>query len=244
MMKNYMPIYLQIKEDLIKEIKEGRFAPGDKIYSENELKKMYGVSSNTVIKTFAEMVKDGYLYRVQGKGTFVAKQKVNKMLNTTFSFTDELKRRGFVPTNQLVSVEETVDEDAAGYLQVNESELLLKIVRIRFADGEPIAVETSFLPTTVLSKEEALQLNQVQSLYALLKQTKGIVPDSAKEFYNIRYCDQTISRMMEQEEGEPNFFARRITYNSEMIPFEYTESYIRWDRYTLENNLKRAEDDR
>lgn len=236
---DHVPMYMKIKMDLTRNIKEGMFKPGDKIYSENEIKKIYGVSSATAVKAITEMVNEGYLYRIQGKGTFVSKPKLIKKMNTPLSFTEELKKRGIDSKVKIISVEEVVDENVAECLKVKENELLCKIVRLRLADGEPISVETSFFPTYILSKEDALLLEKVESLYALLKQVKNIEPFHAKQVYTIQYCDQVTSRLLEQQERQANFFAKRTAYTEDDIPFEYSESYIRWDRYSIEFNLKR-----
>ncbi|MFK9093814.1 GntR family transcriptional regulator [Bacillus salipaludis] len=235
--QQHMPMYLKIKTYLLQEIKDGRYLPGDKILSENELKAKYGVSSSTVVKALTEMVYEGYLYRIQGKGTFVAKTKMNKTLNKILSFTEELKRKGFVPEIKLISVEEIFNKEITGYLGIKENEPICKIMRVRLADNEPLAVDTSYLSTKLLSKSEISELEKVQSLHSFLKNVKGFVPYRAKQHYSIKYCDQKISKLLEQDERQPNFFSTSITYTEDNLPLEYTESYIRWDRYTLEVDL-------
>lgn len=73
-----LPKYEQIKQDLLQEIKDHKFIPGDKFYSEADIKRMYSVSSITAVKALNELTSAGYLYRIQGKGTFVSKAKVSQ----------------------------------------------------------------------------------------------------------------------------------------------------------------------
>lgn len=78
-----LPKYEQIKQDLLREIKNHTFIPGDKFYSEADIKRKYAVSSITAVKALNELTSAGYLYRIQGKGTFVSKSKVSQ--NVKFS---------------------------------------------------------------------------------------------------------------------------------------------------------------
>jgi len=78
-----LPKYEQIKQDLLREIKNHTFIPGDKFYSEADIKRKYAASSITAVKALNELTSAGYLYRIQGKGTFVSKSKVSQ--NVKFS---------------------------------------------------------------------------------------------------------------------------------------------------------------
>lgn len=77
------PKYLTIKNDLKSQILNGTYSSGDKFYSQAELVKMYDASSITVIRAVQELVKEGYLVRYQGKGTFVSRKRVNKLVRFT-----------------------------------------------------------------------------------------------------------------------------------------------------------------
>lgn len=73
--------HAQLKALLLEELKEGKFKPGDRFYSENELVKIYGISKFPVIKALTEFVSEGWLHRIQGKGTFVAHPSLRRSNN-------------------------------------------------------------------------------------------------------------------------------------------------------------------
>lgn len=87
-MLEVLPKYEIIKQDILREIDEGKFKPGSKIYSEGDLKRIYNVSNTTVVKALNDLVAGGFLIRKQGEGTFVRKN----MLHRKVSFTEKLKK--------------------------------------------------------------------------------------------------------------------------------------------------------
>lgn len=87
-------------------IEEGNWTLGDKIPSENQLMDQFGVSRNTAKKAIEELVQEGILYRIQGKGTFVAKPKLQQSLMGFYSFSKVLKEKGMNPTDIILKIEE------------------------------------------------------------------------------------------------------------------------------------------
>ncbi|AOT70327.1 GntR family transcriptional regulator [Geosporobacter ferrireducens] len=232
-----IPLYYRVKEDIINKIKDGTYKVEEKVPSENELQKIHNVSSITVRKALTDLVNEGYLYRIQGKGTFVAKPKINRMLNL-MSFTDELKEKGIEAETRVIEIKAILDETIAEKLNINKDNGITRIKRLRLVDGVPIALQTSHIPSNFLSIEEAGLIEDIGSLYKILE-TKGITPHSAKEIYNISILEEkAMYTLFGQKKGTPVFDVKRITYNSSGVPFEYAESILRWDRYSIEVELK------
>lgn len=232
-----IPLYYQVKQDIILKIKNGVYKVEEKLPGENELQKIYNVSSITVRKALSDLVNEGYLYRIQGKGTYVAKPKITRLLNLR-SFTDELKEKGLKPSTKVLEIDTIVNGDIAEKLSINKDNKLTMIKRLRFADETPIAIQTSYISANILSKGDAERLEVVNSLYVLLEE-KGIVPDGAKEIYNIKILeDKEICSLLGQKKGTPAFSVNRLTFNEMNMPFEYAESILRWDRYSIEVELK------
>ncbi|MEQ6361755.1 GntR family transcriptional regulator [Thermoanaerobacter indiensis] len=232
-----IPLYHQVKEDIIRKIKEGVYKINEKIPSENELIKLYNVSSITIKKALSDLVNEGYLYRIQGKGTFVARPKISRILNL-MSFTEELKEKGLEPETKLLEFKVILDSFIAEKLNLNSEELITKIKRLRLADGEPIAIQTSYLPSKILTNLDAKQIEQMQSLYKLLE-TIGIQPYAAREEYSISILNEKdLYTLLKQKKGVPAFSVKRLTFTKDNIPFEYAESILRWDRYSIEVELK------
>ena len=123
-----LPKYEQIKQDLLQEIKNHTFIPGDKFYSEADIKRMYSVSSITAVKALNELTTAGYLYRIQGKGTFVSKAKVSQ--NVKFS---DIELHSIDQEKvKVLSVEEDNQPEILKELGLAASASYYRIKRVRF----------------------------------------------------------------------------------------------------------------
>ncbi|MGE5484222.1 MAG: GntR family transcriptional regulator [Ignavibacteriales bacterium] len=228
-----VPLYYQIKEDIIRKIEEGEYRIGQRLPSENEMRKAYNVSLITTRKALMDLVNDGYVFRIQGKGSFVAEPRINRQLNL-MSFTEEMKQKGYICDTRVLEISAVVHESIAGILKMSAREKVTKISRLRLVEKEPMALQTSYLPADFLSVSEAGEIAQAKSLYKILA-SKNIVPHRAREKYSIvKLKDSDICTLLRLPEDSPSFFVRRITYNDKNEPFEYTESFLRWDRYSIE----------
>ncbi len=231
-----LPLYYQIKEDIINRIKSKEYVYDEKIPSENELKKIYNVSSITIKKALSDLVNEGYLYRIQGKGTFVAKPKISRYLNL-MSFTNELKEKGLKPTTKLIDISTLSNEFIAEILGLSADDLIVRVCRLRLADNEPMAIQTSYIPQKLIPSLKTERFKNMTSLYELLEEA-GIVPSEASEEYSIKILtEKSTYTMLDQKKGSPAFFVKRITYTKDNLPFEYAESILRGDRYSLKVNL-------
>lgn len=100
--ENPIPLYLQLKRLLVKQIKEGRLNPGEKLPSERELCEQYSVSRITVRQALNDLDKEGLIYRTHGKGTFVAQSKVEQELFKITPFQNSLLSKGLKPQTRFL----------------------------------------------------------------------------------------------------------------------------------------------
>lgn len=161
--------YLQIEQDIISAIKNGELKPGDKVDSESILKKKYNVSTITVRKAFADLINQGYLYGVQGAGTFVTKQKMIRGL-TSISFSEELLQQGYTIDMHINSIEEIQNPDIAEKLGISEDAKIIRIERVRLANNEPVAYHISYVSTNLLTLAQAKSMKRTRSFYKTLNE--------------------------------------------------------------------------
>ena len=135
--------YFQIEQDIIEAIKSGRLKPGDKVDSESVLKEKYNVSTITVRKAFTDLINEGYLTGIQGLGTFVAKKQMIRGL-TSLSFSDELLQQGYEIDMHVDKIELITNTQIAEKLTIDPQQPIVCVRRIRLANGEPIAYQSSF----------------------------------------------------------------------------------------------------
>ncbi|WP_413375556.1 GntR family transcriptional regulator [Alkalihalobacillus sp. 1P02AB] len=226
-----IPLYHQLKEVLISTISEGGWKPGDKIASENQLMEQYGISRNTVKKAIEDLVKEGVLYRVQGKGTYVAKQKLEQPLTGFYSFSKVLKEKGMNPSDIIVEVKEVEpSKEVKQALVLEEKEKVILLKRIRCANDEPIVLEESFLPKKVVGKIELLKEVGTVSLYDLLEREFQVFVTRAKEAFEPILMEEEASQLLQTEKGFPALLLERTAYDLNGIPVEFCRSIVRGDR--------------
>ncbi|MGF7059887.1 GntR family transcriptional regulator [Brassicibacter mesophilus] len=229
--------YIRIKQDIINAIKSGTLQPGDKVDSESVLKKKYNVSTITVRKAFNDLIKEGYLNGVQGVGTFVAKKQMIRGL-TSISFSDELLQQGYEIDMHVDKIEEVVNSNIADILEIPHDQSMICVRRIRLANNEPIAYQSSFVDSRILSLSQANKIYENASFYKTLKEY-GIIPIWVNENYSVRQVnDNRIAKLMNIKKNTDTFFVKRIAFNEFDEIIEYAETYFNKDWYSVTVNIK------
>ncbi|MFJ7724692.1 GntR family transcriptional regulator [Neobacillus sp. NPDC097160] len=229
--ESVIPLYHQLMERLKGSIENGQWSPGDKIPSENQLMDQFGVSRNTAKKAIEELVQVGSLYRIQGKGTFVAKPKLQQSLMGFYSFSKVLKEKGMNPKDIILKIEEVKPTaKIMDALQLSEEEDVIEMKRLRCADHEPYILESSFIPKHVVSNMEQLKKVGEISLYDLFLQQFNIVVTKAKEAFEPVLIRGDESEYLQTEEGRPALLLERTAYDSNGLPVEFCISIVRGDR--------------
>lgn len=138
-----VPKYYRLKRHLLDMTET--LPPGTPVPPERTLAAEFDTSRTTVRQALQELVVEGRLERIQGKGTFVAKPKVSQALQLT-SYTEDMRAQGLEPTSQLLDIGYvTADDTLAGLLDITAGGRVLRIERLRLASGEPMAIETTHL---------------------------------------------------------------------------------------------------
>ncbi len=228
---NNQPLYYQLVE-LLKNQIETHLLANDKLPSERELEKKYGVSRTTVRLALQELENEGYIYRRHGKGTFVSdltKQTAN--LAGVYSFTEEMKKIGKRPQTRVLSFEqEGADKRLARALQLSLGESVFKVSRLRLADNEPLMVETSYLPvkTFISLTQEQLEQKPLYDIFSEDFEQKIRLAD--EEFY-ASIATEEDAEVLEIHLGAPVLHLVRTTYNMKNEVIEYTISVAKADQF-------------
>ena len=226
-----IPLYHQLKQRLDARIRAGEWKPGDKIDSENSLMDIFHVSRNTAKKAIEELVQEGILHRIQGKGTFVSRPKFEQSLTGFYSFSRVLREKGLHPTDRVLEVKE-VEPSATvrGGLQLPLGEKVIEMKRLRCADGEPIILESSFMPKSVIQDMSVLYEVGTSSLYDLLDERYDVTVVRAKEAFEPVLIREGESILLETEVGKPALLLERTAYDTNDQPVEFCISIVRGDR--------------
>lgn len=224
-----IPLYVQLMNILIEKI-ENTMEENDKLDSEREICKKYGVSRTTVREALDELEKKKYIYKVQGKGNFISPKVVEQDLIKVSSFTEEMKKHGKNPASKLLSFEITEANDRiAEKLNMEENELVFKISRIRIADEIPMIYEITYLPYERF-KELTKDMIKKSPLYEILKDTFNTNITSAEEVIEAVLINKLESIYLEIPQGQAGLKFERIAYEQNEI-IEYTITIARGDKY-------------
>ncbi|HET7626975.1 MAG TPA: GntR family transcriptional regulator [Bacillales bacterium] len=235
-----LPIYYQLAEELRRRIEGEELRPGDLIPSERVLADKHGISRMTVRQAINSLVSEGLLTRRKGKGTYVASGKIEQPLQGLTSFTEEMKARGMLPTSRVVRFQAAkAPGHAAKELNLSADELVYEIVRIRMADGIPMAVETTFIPEALapgLTREKA-----ADSIYKMISDRHEAGIGYGKQVIEASAANQLESEYLGIPERAPVLLIRRKAFLGDGTPFESVKSIYRADRYQYAIDLNRIQ---
>ena len=223
------PLYLQLMNILIDMI-ENKLEENDQILSEREICEIYNVSRTTVRQAMDELEKEGYIYKVHGKGTFVSPKRMNQDLISFYSFTEEMKKVGKVPTSEVTGFEIVEAGDKiSNIFKIDSEELLYRISRIRKADGVHMMYETTYLPFNRFKGITREQLEE-NPMYDVLIKDFNVKITSAEEYFMPILTNKLESIYLDIKEGSPSLKIERLTYENENV-IEYTVSVARGDKF-------------
>lgn len=229
--RNITPLYYQLIEKIETWIREGVYKEDEKIPSENELVSQFSISKITVNKALSELVTRGILYRIQGKGTYVAKKKYARATESLISFTKEHEDKGLRLDTEIIENSILSDPNIATQLHLHTHQEIRKCARLRYVEGEPIAYQISYLDA---SKTKDVNFEKSKSLYMELKQI-GILMMTATENYSVvRIQDKQIAEYLKVNLLDPVYYVTRYSYDEKHDLIEYATSYLRSDRYNIE----------
>lgn len=228
-----LPIYHQLKELLRGKIRAGEWNPGDPVPSERELSETYDISRMTARQALKELTIEGLVYREQGRGTFVANPRLIQSLSRLTGFTEDMRERALRPGAKVLQLKMTpASVRVAKALNIDEDTPIVLLERLRLADGEPMAVESSHLHFE-RAEEVVHEDFENNSLYSLLAENYGIVPTSAEQQIAADLSSQHRQLILKLEAGAPVLRTSRITYEQHGKPFEFAEAVYRGDRYVF-----------
>jgi GntR family transcriptional regulator len=213
-----------------------RLSVGEAIPSERQLSADLGVSRLTVRAALDDLVREGYLVRRRGSGTFVGEPKIAQELTMT-SFSEDMRRRGMRPGNRTLDLTETLAGAWLGRcLNVSPSERIVVAKRLRLADEATMAIETLHVPERLVPGLTAQDLDE-RSFYELLGSRYGIRIASGLQTIEPTVTDEDESSALGVPLHSPAFLFERTSRAEDGTIVEFVRSIYRGDRYYLVTEL-------
>ncbi|WP_053367736.1 GntR family transcriptional regulator [Bacillus sp. FJAT-27245] len=232
-----MPLYLQLMDILIDEI-ENRLGEDEQLPSEREICDKYEVSRTTVRQAINEMEREGLIYKVHGKGTFVAPKRVKQDLVKFYSFTEDMKKLGKRPVSKVLSFEVTgVDSNISRKMNIPADSIVYKFTRLRIANDTPMMLEETYVPQNLfpgLTKEEL----ESTALYDIFNEKYNVVSDMADEYFAPVMPFEEEAKLLNMPATMPSLRIERYTYSNNRI-IEYSNTIARGDRFKYHVRLEK-----
>ena len=221
-----IPLYIQFKEYLLDRIERGELEPGQWLPSEREFCDQFGVSRITIRQALNELMRDGLIQSVPGKGMSVA-QKQEGRFRPMASFSQYIRARGQSPSSRVL--EQTVIRASRGLareLQIQTHAEVVLIERLCLADGEPCVLQTAYLPSELcpnILKQDFAE----ESLHQTLRGEYGLVPVGADNSFEARLAELGEEELLRLPHPSAVLVMRQTSYLRDGRPLQYTRLIYR-----------------
>ncbi|MBN1562842.1 MAG: GntR family transcriptional regulator [Anaerolineae bacterium] len=229
-----IPLYIQIKTLLQTQIEDGLFTVGSRLPSERELAERYAVSRMTARQALRLLAQEGLTHTRVGKGTFVSAPKIDQELRALTSFSEDIRQRGLTPSSRLLTAAvRLVDELMAKRLRIDPGSEIVVLSRVRLADDQPLALETTHLPHHLCPQLLNRYDFNRESLYQVLRRDYGLALVWADQLIETRLPKPDECDALKLDKSIPVMKFTRVTYNEQDHPVEFVRSVYRGDQYQL-----------
>lgn len=229
---NPKPLYQQLRDILVDAIDSGKWVPNEKIPSENELSVEYGLSRMTVRSVLTDLVKEGLLYRVQGKGTFVA-EKIVTLSPAYIGIREQLEQMGYEVVTRIIECETiTCGATVAKHLNIMTGTPVFMIKRVRYIKGVPISIHISYIGSQYSSGLTTEMLEKEQ-LCVLLSQNYGLHRKRVSETLESILASDEEAELLNVEKGHPLLLLKDVLYSNSDAPYEFTKVVFRGDKVKI-----------
>lgn len=237
--QSVVPLYYQIQQSILEQIRSGSLKAGQPVPSEQELAQRMGVSRMTARQALKSLCSMGVAYSQRGKGTFVSNSKLEKDFRQVLSFSEELSARGSHPRSKvLIFKRDRPDSQVAEALRIAEQEPVFVLRRVRLADSVPLCLECTHVPVRLCPELERV-FEPAGSLYKTLLERYGMEIEFADEVAEASVASAEEARLLRIRKRAPVFRFVRTAFLKDGQPVEFVRSVYRGDRCKIVTRLSR-----
>jgi GntR family transcriptional regulator len=233
------PLYEHVESVLAGDIADGGLPPETQLPSEDGLIERFKVSRTTVRKAIQNLVERGLVEVRRGKGTFVAQPKITQELTELTGFVEDMQALGRTPTARLVDrCIVPADESVAKHLALAPGALVVRLQRVRLADGVAMSFDETYLPREIGEKVAANDLEALP-VFALLEDKYDTPLIEAEYKLEAATADPVVAQALEVVAGSPIFLIERTSYTTGNRPVDYERLHYRGDLIRFVTRLAR-----
>ena len=236
--KSYIPLYVQVKDALKDQIDSGAALPGAQLPGEPELCRIFDVSRTVIRQALRDMELEGLIVRQKGRGTFVAEPKLREgLFQELTGFYEDMAGKGRPPVSQVLTQEIIpATRKVGGFLKLKQGAPVVHIDRLRFVDGEPLVLVSTYLPAARCPGLVDVDFAR-RSLYEYLATAYGIVIARGHRVLEAVPAGEYEAGLLQVKKGAPLILLDSVSYLADGSPIEYYHALHRGDRSRFEVEL-------
>lgn len=234
-----VPMHTQIREIIRRRVLDGTYAPHTQMPSESQMMAAFSVSRITIRQALGDLQKEGLIFKVAGKGSFVAKPKAFQSLSRLQGFGEAMGPSGYETFSQVLSARRVkASEVVAQRLQLRQGEAVFEIQRLRFLNREPISVDVSYFPLAIGERLAQADL-PTRDIFVILENDLGHPLTHADLQIEAISADESLARHLRIDEAAPLLRIERLTHAGER-PIDFEFLYYRGDAFQYRLRIDRC----
>lgn len=236
---DHSPLYARVEAALASDISSGLLPPGGQLPPEDQLIQRFGVSRTTIRKAIENLVSGGWVEIRRGKGTFVAQRKITQELTELTGFVEDMQALGRTPTARLLDKRLVpADAEVARRLAMPPGGMVMRIQRVRLADGVAVSFDETYLPREIGEKVAAHDLD-AEPIFSLLEDKYESPLTEAEYRLEAVTAVPEVAQALGVSPGSAIFLIERTSYTEGHRPIDYEKLYYRGDLISFVTRLAR-----
>lgn len=235
-----LPLYVQIKESLREQIFDGTYSEHERLPSESDLMAEFGVSRITVRQALSDLEGEQLIFKVPGKGAFVARPKPFQQLARLQGFAEAMSALGLETHNRVLGLKLVpADATIADRLKVPEGSPLTEIRRVRHAARQPVSLDITYVRRELgerLAREDLAQ----RDIFGIIENDFATPLSHADLAINAIVADAQLARLLGVEAGSPILRMERLTWGRDGQPLDFEYLYYRGDSFSYRIRAERG----
>ncbi|HEK9442406.1 TPA: GntR family transcriptional regulator, partial [Streptococcus equi subsp. equi] len=224
-----LPAYIKIHDAIKKDIEKEVWTIGSRLPSERDLAEHFEVSRMTLRQAITLLVEEGILERRVGSGTYVASHRVQERMRGTTSFTEIVNSQGRKPSSKLISYQRQLASDTEiNQLHLEESDYVIRMERIRYADKVPLVYEVASIPEKFIKNVKKTDITE--HFFQTLTSNGYEIGKSQQTIY-AKIASERVASYLEVAKGHAILALTQVSFFTDGRPFEYVRSQYVGDRF-------------
>lgn len=233
-----LPLYVQIRDSLRRQILDGTYQVHERLPSENEMMGVFGVSRITIRQALRDLHNEGLVFSAQGKGTFVSKPKAVQNVQRLEGFGEAMAAQGYEASARVLSIQQLKAPKAvAASLDLQPGDEVIEVKRVRYLNRSPVCIENSYFPMDIGRRMFSLDLSG--DIFPMLENLFGIPLGGADISLDSILADDEAQQYLNLKTGEAILRVERLTHNRDGRPIDFEYLCYRGDSFKYQFRIDR-----